>query len=410
MTTTTVKGGQPSVVKRRVQNILMCKWEIQLRCQLNRTQIKRSIQSLKYLRIFRKLLFDPKYFLTELSKIMHRVVTLLADVINRQTAWMEKLEKLVRIIQQELADLLDQISTPQRRWEDDRKPKKERLDENTFDVREREILEILDRKAFSVGRDDRQNDPYCLSKVMKPFLMKGLDEESTEHIKNVEFRKAVQSAEINVTLDFQESPKESPDTHPRESTPYQVKTNRNDFNKGEREISEKEKTNREAQKHRMTPVQGDRQIIVEPRKVRVPSSTTIQNIPGKTTTSGCKPDTLCRSKPDVKLKSEFRWAHPSNIGAKILMQPVSNEGEPVIESMESMTLHESTSDLNISTSHDSKIDVYIPIIDVMKKNDLKMNNTDVYMSMNDFVNKENCYSNVGGRLSGGRGKNHGGNV
>ncbi len=35
--------------------------------------------------------FDPKYFPTGLSKIMHRVVTSLADVINRQTAWIEKL-------------------------------------------------------------------------------------------------------------------------------------------------------------------------------------------------------------------------------------------------------------------------------------------------------------------------------
>ncbi|MCP4978353.1 MAG: hypothetical protein GY931_19580 [Maribacter sp.] len=190
--------------------------------------------------------FDPKVVVTELSKIWHCVAPLLADVINRQnmvtqhtSVGMETLEKHENPTTRPTEPNADRaLNTVYKILTD-------------FSETTQNPKFVFDPKVFVTE----------LSKIwhcVAPSLADVINRQNmvTQHT----------SSEINVTLNFQESRKESPDTHPRESILYQAKTNRDyDFNKEEREIAEKEKPNRETQKHIMTLGQGDRQIIVEPR-------------------------------------------------------------------------------------------------------------------------------------------------
>ncbi len=45
---------------------------------------------------------------------------------------------------------------------------------------------------MSLGRDDTQNDPLYLSRIIEEFTLKGFDAETVAHIKDEEFRKELQ--------------------------------------------------------------------------------------------------------------------------------------------------------------------------------------------------------------------------
>ncbi|MCP3663288.1 MAG: hypothetical protein GY696_12475 [Gammaproteobacteria bacterium] len=135
---------------------------------------------------------DTKEALIHTTKMMEGLALVVSDMVAKQNAitmsmrsWVLTMEKWDQILKERVnANSLNLQTEEQPEYVEEEPLTEEKLSN--------EEAKHFDRQAMSVGRDDRQNDPLCLSRIIEEFTLKGFDTETVAHIKDEEFRKEVQ--------------------------------------------------------------------------------------------------------------------------------------------------------------------------------------------------------------------------
>ncbi len=139
---------------------------------------------------------DPKEALTHMATMMTGMALVLSDTIAKQNlittslkSWVTTMEKWSQILKERVnANLLSGQEEEDGQPEENIAVPEEMRESNLSE----EDSKHFDRFNLSVGRDDRQNDPLCLSRIIEEFTLKGLDPETVAYIKDEEFRKEIQ--------------------------------------------------------------------------------------------------------------------------------------------------------------------------------------------------------------------------